>query len=53
MPRFLAPRSVAYEGEDEEGRYTFDAPIALPLIGRLTHYRGFLTPAATPEIAAS
>lgn len=42
LPAFLAPRSTATESQDEQGRFRFDVPIALPLIGRLTHYSGWL-----------
>ena len=42
LPAFLAPHSTATETEDEQGRFHFDVPIALPLIGRLTHYSGWL-----------
>ncbi|MCW1430786.1 DUF4166 domain-containing protein [Novosphingobium sp. JCM 18896] len=42
LPLFLAPRSRAQEWE-EDGRFCFDVPIALPLIGRIVHYRGWLT----------
>lgn len=43
MPMVLAPRSRAREWE-EDGRFHFDVPIALPLIGRVVHYRGWLNP---------
>ena len=43
MPLALAPRSLAREWE-EDGRFQFDVPIALPLIGQLVHYRGWLIP---------
>lgn len=43
MPRFLLPRGIAREYE-KDGRFHFDVPIALPLIGLLIHYRGSLTP---------
>lgn len=42
LPAFLAPRSTAAESVDAHGRFHFDVPIALPLIGRLTHYSGWL-----------
>jgi hypothetical protein len=42
LPSFLAPRSTATESADAEGRFHFDVPIALPIIGRLTHYAGWL-----------
>ncbi|HEU0099579.1 MAG TPA: DUF4166 domain-containing protein [Allosphingosinicella sp.] len=49
LPLFLAPRSEAREWE-EEGRFHFDVPIALPLLGPLVHYRGWLEPAeASPH----
>lgn len=44
MPRALAPRSEAREWQDEQGRFAFDVPIALPLLGTLVHYRGWLSP---------
>lgn len=44
IPRALLPQSVATEAVDAEGRFTFDVPIALPLVGRLAHYRGWLKP---------
>lgn len=42
LPAFLAPRSTATESVDAQGRFRFDVPIALPVIGRLTHYSGWL-----------
>ncbi|MGO4667170.1 DUF4166 domain-containing protein [Bosea sp. 2YAB26] len=45
MPLALAPRSLAREWE-EDGRFHFDVPIALPLIGLVVHYRGWLEPTA-------
>jgi len=41
LPMALAPRSVAREWQ-EDGRFHFDVPIALPLVGRIVHYRGWL-----------
>ena len=46
LPLALAPRSLAAEWE-EDGRFHFDVPIALPLIGRLVHYRGWLEQASS------
>ena len=43
MPLWLAPKSDAREWE-EEGRFRFDVPIALPVIGLVVHYRGWLVP---------
>lgn len=41
MPRAFLPRGVAREYV-ENGRFWFDVPIALPVIGPLVHYRGWL-----------
>ena len=41
LPKFMAPRSIAKEWS-EDGRFHFDVPIALPGLGRLIHYRGWL-----------
>jgi len=43
MPRFLLPRGTAREYE-ADGRVHFDVPIALPLIGPVIHYKGWLKP---------
>lgn len=43
LPGWLTPRSCAIESTDSEGRFTFDVPIAIPLVGRLVRYRGWLT----------
>jgi len=42
LPRRLAPASEASEGVDPDGRFLFDVPIAVPLLGRLVRYRGRL-----------
>ena len=42
LPLWLAPRSEAREWA-AEGRFHFDVPITLPLIGTIVHYRGWLT----------
>ncbi|MBN8605431.1 MAG: DUF4166 domain-containing protein [Caulobacterales bacterium] len=52
LPSWLAPRSTATESQDAEGRFRFDVPIALPLIGRLTHYSGWLAPEAVEPAPA-
>jgi Domain of unknown function (DUF4166) len=44
LPAVLAPRSVAYEAVDEQGRFRFDVRMSLPLLGLLAHYRGWLSP---------
>jgi len=45
MPRLLMPRGTAREYE-AESRFHFDVPIALPLLGPIIHYRGWLIPPA-------
>jgi hypothetical protein len=48
LPRALAPRIRAREWE-EQGRFRFDVRVALPLVGEVVHYSGWLAPAgATP-----
>ncbi len=44
LPMFLAPQTPARAFVDQQGRYCFDVAIALPLIGRLVRYRGWLVP---------
>jgi hypothetical protein len=44
LPRALLPVSHSHEAEDAQGRFTFDVPIVLPLLGRIVHYRGWLVP---------
>jgi len=51
LPRFLMPSTRATAGVDDEGRYTFDVWIGMPIIGRLVHYRGWLMETAQPAIA--
>lgn len=41
MPLIMAPRTDAREWEDA-GRFHFDVAVALPLLGRIVHYRGWL-----------
>jgi len=41
MPLFLAPKSEAREWAEGDD-FCFDVPIALPLIGKVVHYRGRL-----------
>lgn len=43
MPRSLAPRVTAVEGE-QDGRYVFDIAIAHALTGPVVRYRGWLVP---------
>ncbi len=42
LPLLLAPRSLAREWE-EDGRFQFDVSIALPLVGPIIRYRGWLS----------
>lgn len=44
LPRALWPRVHARERLDGQGRFTFDVGIALPLLGRLVAYKGWLKP---------
>jgi hypothetical protein len=44
LPAAWMPRCDAYEA-GVNGQFSFDITIDLPLIGRLIHYRGTLTPA--------
>jgi saccharopine dehydrogenase-like NADP-dependent oxidoreductase len=44
MPRFLLPKTQAFETVDEQGRFVFDVLITLPFVGLLVHYRGWLEP---------
>ena len=43
LPMALAPRSRAREWQEGD-RFRFDVPIALPFIGLVVHYRGWLIP---------
>jgi hypothetical protein len=47
LPAFLAPRIGAREFVDDRGRFNFDVALALPLIGRIVAYRGWLELAVT------
>ncbi|BAT58130.1 saccharopine dehydrogenase [Variibacter gotjawalensis] len=44
LPAWLTPRSRAIETVDSAGRFTFDVPIAMPLLGQVVRYRGWLKP---------
>ncbi len=44
LPTALAPRSTCLESVDAEGRFAFDVPVAMPLIGAVVRYRGWLVP---------
>lgn len=53
LPKALAPVSEAREYEDEEGRFRFDVRISLPVLGTLTHYRGWLLPEEESSVKCS
>ena len=42
LPLAIAPHSLAREWE-EDGKFCFDVPIDLPLVGRVVRYRGWLS----------
>ncbi len=50
LPRVCLPRSDTAEGI-EDGRFTFDVRLSLPLAGPLVHYRGQLTRDGDPSPA--
>jgi hypothetical protein len=52
LPLFLAPRIAAREWE-EAGRFRFDVRVAMPLVGEVIHYRGWLRPAERADEAAA
>lgn len=43
LPRFLAPRIAAREWE-ADGRFHFDVAVAMPIVGDVVHYSGWLKP---------
>jgi hypothetical protein len=46
MPGFLAPRIAAREWQDDRGRFRFAVAVALPLVGDVVGYEGWLLPVA-------
>lgn len=42
LPRWFVPVSDSMEGQDPEGRFTFDISASLPWPGALVRYHGFL-----------
>ena len=42
LPRFLAPRIAAREWQEENGRFGFDVRVAMPLVGPVVRYAGWL-----------
>lgn len=51
MPLFLAPKIMAREWE-ENGRFQFEVEAAMPLIGHVIAYRGWLKPSASNEMSS-
>jgi hypothetical protein len=51
LPLWLAPRVHGRE-EERDGLFYFDVDVRLPLIGRITSYRGWLTPRTAAASAA-
>ncbi|MDV3458467.1 DUF4166 domain-containing protein [Sphingomonas sp. HF-S4] len=47
MPRFLLPRGISFETE-QDGVFRFDVEISAPLVGLIVAYKGALTPDANP-----
>jgi hypothetical protein len=43
LPLFLAPRIAAFERQEGD-RFHFDVAVALPLVGEVVHYSGWLKP---------
>lgn len=50
LPRFLAPRIVAREWQEDD-RFRFDVGVTMPIIGRVVRYTGWLWPLAEPVAA--
>jgi hypothetical protein len=46
IPSRLLSRVTAFESEDQAGRHRFDVAIAVPMVGRIVRYRGWLDLAA-------
>lgn len=46
LPVWLTPVICAREYQNQQGRFCFDIDVSLPGIGRLVHYRGWLSPAS-------
>lgn len=44
LPRAVLPTSTSRESLDADGRASFDVAIALPLVGPIIRYRGWLVP---------
>lgn len=50
MPRFLMPKAVARE-HAADGRFNFEVEIALPLLGRMVRYEGWIEHVSLAEAA--
>jgi hypothetical protein len=53
LPRGLAPRIAAREWQEENGRFGFDVRVAMPLVGPVVRYSGWLSPLGGPRKPAS
>jgi hypothetical protein len=53
LPYCLTPISSTYESVDEAGRFRFDVDVALPLVGRVVRYVGYLVPASEQAFIGS
>ena len=52
LPRVLAPRIAAREWQEGD-RFRFEVEVAMPLIGRIVHYTGWLRPILDPAAQRS
>jgi NAD(P)-dependent dehydrogenase (short-subunit alcohol dehydrogenase family) len=43
LPKFMVPEVIATERVDGQGHHLFDVSIGLPVIGRIVHYKGWLS----------
>ena len=53
LPRFLAPRIAAREWQEENGRFGFDVRVAMPLVGPVVRYAGWLALLGEPARPAT
>ncbi|HEY0338361.1 MAG TPA: DUF4166 domain-containing protein, partial [Burkholderiales bacterium] len=51
LPQWLTPISSSYETVDDAGRFRFDVDVALPVVGRIVRYVGWLRPAGEQSAA--
>lgn len=53
LPRRLAPRIAAREWQEENGRFGFDVDVAMPLVGPVVRYSGWLSLLGEPRKPAA